>query len=329
MTFSATLKRYSTDTQEKAIEQAAIMEIDGGLSRHIAEIQALRICGIENPGPLKDVITIGATLTACRNDNGIYKPYRPGEDFQARRGFWEDIEAIQNLKNGNGDPEGKGKGECFELFRFEPGACGLCVIDLDRGHSNGIDGIKNFISLLPLSNLPDYLHDIVKGSHPSYVRTPSGGLHLYFKHFGAEHFKHMEIVPGVEFFHFGNMINAPGSIKNGKPYRLYGTIQSAPILPGFLRRIVKKKTSKNEHRPFFTYNKKGNRPALNRIMEWASDSKKITGRNYLCFEFALRAARYGYEDIDTQSFLQNHPVTSGHKQIRDAVRSAYRRQGGR
>jgi hypothetical protein len=52
------------------------------------------------------------------------------------------------------------------------GMCGLLVLDLDRGHQDGVDGVEAFSALVDDHGFPD---DV-----PA-VRTPRGGIHLYTK----------------------------------------------------------------------------------------------------------------------------------------------------
>jgi hypothetical protein len=65
------------------------------------------------------------------------------------------------------------------------------------------------------------------------------------------------------------------------------------------------------------------------IAEWAEQDGAYSGKNELCHEIALRAARadYNYSADQVIAFLQSHPRTEGHEQIKDAVLSAFRYMG--
>lgn len=85
-------------------------------------------------------------------------------------------------------------------------AAGLVVIDLDRGHDADVDGVAEFDRLLDLyGELP---------SCPA-VRTPRGGVHLYFRQpSGREPLGNStsRIAPGVDIRGFHGYTVAPGAV---------------------------------------------------------------------------------------------------------------------
>ena len=62
------------------------------------------------------------------------------------------------------------------------------------------------------------------------------------------------------------------------------------------------------------------------IVQWVYVGENFDGRNRLCFEIARRAARpdYGYTAAEVEDFLKSYPQTVGYKQIKDAVKSAFK-----
>ena len=252
-----------------------------------------------------------------------------GEDFQAA--FTHDIETIKNLQDGLGDSAGRAKGTKIDRFRFEAGSGGFICLDLDRGHGSGGDGVKELLDLLEQAAfvIPDNLKDLDGGSFPCYVKTPSGGIHLYYKAPPLTNYRHTNLSKCVELFQFGNLITAPGSFKNGTPYTLHGSLESAPLFPGIIAKLIQKPETPAPLKARFSYEKpEGYKapPSLELIAQWAERDGKANGKNRLCYEIALRAARpdYGYDSSQVEDFLRNYPGTAGHDQIRDAVKSAYK-----
>jgi hypothetical protein len=99
--------------------------------------------------------------------------------------FTTDMKIIDALRTGE---DSRAKGRITRLY-FLPERAGLLCLDIDR--KNGKDGIEEFYSWTertagkPRHLLRRFLQDIPK-HFPCYVETPSGGLHLYFKHTGGE-----------------------------------------------------------------------------------------------------------------------------------------------
>jgi hypothetical protein len=103
---------------------------------------------------------------------------------------------------------------------------GLVVIDLDRGHDNGADGISEFERLLDqCGELP----------RCPAVRTPRGGVHLYFEQpHGAEQMGNSvgkegrALGPGIDVRGFHGFVIAPGAIMSTGKF--YETIAGTPDL---------------------------------------------------------------------------------------------------
>lgn len=94
------------------------------------------------------------------------------------------------------------------------------IIDLDTKHA-GVDGIRSLADLLGISDIE------VEGLTFS-VRTPSGGLHLYFKadrSFGDK----LGLLPGVDIRATGGYVVGPGSTIAGKTYTVINYIPLAPL----------------------------------------------------------------------------------------------------
>jgi hypothetical protein len=137
------------------------------------------------------------------------------------------------------------------------------------------------------------------------------------------------LAKNVEIFHAHAYLTAPGSVREGRPYVLHGRLREAPELPPILRRRVLRPDERAEPRAHFHFEEREKAiPSLEQLAVWAEQDKCCSGRNELCFEIARRAARegYPYTPDEVMAFLSCYPPTTGHKQIRSAVRSAFRFQ---
>ena len=76
---------------------------------------------------------------------------------------------------------------------------GVVVLDLDHGHTDGVDGLESVRRSGRL--LPE----------TPCVRTPSGGMHCYFRHPGSPVANAAGILPGVDFRGDGGYVLAPPS----------------------------------------------------------------------------------------------------------------------
>lgn len=87
----------------------------------------------------------------------------------------------------------------------------ITVIDLDIGHSDGINGIESFKELV--KDLPEEDIEIIRSTFT--VKTPRGGYHLYFKYVEgikgiADYFKNVG-KPGIDIRTEGNLAPVPGT----------------------------------------------------------------------------------------------------------------------
>ena len=246
---------------------------------------------------LNKILDLGAELIPCWYGKGVYKTItiRSTKDFK---------EIQELIKKG------------YQVFRWIPGTVGLCAIDLDR-HPGKPNGVETFFKLSGIGELP---------TNGPYVETPGRGYHFYFK--TIERHRFQIIGEGIDFFSFGTPINAPGSFKSGKSYRLHGELCTAPPLPRWIKdRLKPSCDGKTLRRPYFSYDKL-HRPPLDKIFYWASQSPKISGRNRLCYETSFRAAKYGYSPEEVENYLRINPVTAGHAQIYEAIKSGFKHYEG-
>ncbi len=193
---------------------------------------------ISNPNieTLKKYLNLGIKLIPVY-DSGAYiqsgKPRDLGTD---------NIDEIQSLINGDGYRNGIGRGSKISLFRLIPGDYGLVVIDIDRhikDEKSDKDGLQNWLKTEAELDLPQ---DCKLRTHTCCVSTPSGGYHLYYKTEGEVEFK-PELVAAVDILHT-RAVNAVGSVKEGKRYKIIGSLDTIPSLPETLKKLMLKEPKK-------------------------------------------------------------------------------------
>lgn len=249
-----------------------------------------------------------------------------GDDY--KQAFTSSLKTMQWLAEGIGDLEERAKGTPIQMFRYYPGDAGFLVLDLDRKNSkDGLAEIRESYNSRGLP-LPVVFSDLLNGSYPCTVFTPSGGLHLYFRHIGAEYHK-QNISPAIEVFHYGTPLTAPGSVKNGKQYYMAGAFSQALFLPGTIERLLKPYISETQRKPaFIAPNTNKTAPSLEWIAQKTIEDGEGASRNTLVFGIAKRASRYSaYTCEDVISFCQCYQRTTGHEQIETTVRSAFSHKG--
>jgi hypothetical protein len=212
------------------------------------------------------------------------------------------------------------------------------VLDIDRNHKDGGDGVKNLYKHLesigkPRPLLPAFMQDLENGVFPFYMETPHGGLHLYFRYTGPYvvgslapdvELKNLQVSAGYKLF--------PGSGGQLKPYILHGNIEDAPLLPAFiLEKIFPPAAAQPVYKPSWQEKKdfSHSRPSWALIVEWTDkDSFKAgAGRNNRAYSLALHAANHGWDKQDALEALQHEPSIGDlpQREITSAVNSAYRR----
>ena len=211
------IETLSPEDREQFTERAGILEYDVGLSRADAEARALReILSRKYPTPEKPVYqgsaAIKKTLAAGIGIKEFFAKSKDNDpaayttDLRAVKATWE--RGVRRFK-------------AFVRGRF-------LAIDIDR-HPGKVDGLETFYKLCPPEILPTELQDILSGSFPCYVTTPSGGFHLYFRYDGPE-LKLRELASGIEVKE--SQITAPGSEKENGAYILHGEFADAPCCGG-------------------------------------------------------------------------------------------------
>lgn len=276
------------------------------------------------PLPLVQLATLGAAFIGHRADGTAIAS---GDAFADA--FTSDIAELTALWDGLGESKGRGRGEHIRRFMFEPARLGFIVLDLDR--KNGKDGVADLLACFAGKPLPVPLTDLDNGSHPCTVHTPSGGLHLYYRAPGKCYSK-TNLTPSgaVELFNTGSRITAPGSMKDGKSYTLQGSFEQAPpwtlTMDALVQSIKEERDKKDKARAALAALRppmaEKQKASLDLIMEWKQKDNPGAGRHDLCLYFATTAlTRYGYTQGDVIAYLESHPATAGHTELRAVVKS--------
>lgn len=125
-------------------------------------------------------------------------------------------------------------------------ASGIVVIDIDN--HNGIDG---------LGNLKEFLDTYdIELPKTTVVKTPSGGLHYYFKldkkYNETQFIQNHKQLEGVDFQTHGRYVVAPPSQIDGKYYELVRDVELAELpekwLEMFTDKTITKKNKKRERK---------------------------------------------------------------------------------
>lgn len=122
-------------------------------------------------------------------------------------------------------------------------ASGIAVIDIDN--HNGVDGLGNLTEFLDT-------YDITLPK-TKVVRTPSGGLHYYFKldekHNETQFIQNHPQLKGVDFQVHGRYVVAPPSQIDGKYYEVVRDVELAELPEKWLEMFTDKSiTKKNKKR---------------------------------------------------------------------------------
>lgn len=215
-------------------------------------------------------------------------------------------------------------------FIFTPKEAGLLCIDIDRNHGDGVDGVNNFYSWLKKNDLESipYFKDIDGGTFPAYVKTPSGGIHLYFS-CGADIKTFSYIAPGVEIKYNGSNLTAGGSVKNNIIYSLHGELKDAPTIPAPLLLAFSKVLSKPAPIPKkngykYQARKKGEY-TVSQLLDFARQDSR-GGNHNIIFQMGTRLKRAGYSEIDTIKIIETTPEHQGRKDKNDTftcIKSIY------
>ena len=144
-----------------------------------------------------------------------------------------------DYKNKNNEAK-KGKITGASLLTGEKS--GVMVLDLDRNHGTGeVDGVVNYKKLVDSLNLSE--EDKKKAFNTFTVKTPNGGLHLYFNwKEGLKSDSNNKL--SIDLKTTGGLIVAPGSIrkmKDGtfKTYTVYKDVEIQDMPEGLFNELLK------------------------------------------------------------------------------------------
>jgi hypothetical protein len=251
---------------------------------------------------------------------------------QEPENFTTDAAEIAALIEGRGNRQGSTKGTPIERFYFIPQAAGLLCLDIDR-KPNKPDGLKELYKLFPKDTLPRALQDIER-YFPCYVKTPSGGYHLYFKYAGGP-VRKTDLCPEVEIKHGKPGLTAPGSKKENGNYTLYGELSDAPPLYGIIvdriAELQKEKQVKPEkQRAVADRPAQFTQPRITLDDLAGEAAAAYSGHHDRQVSFAGRACRCKFSAADTVSYAKTYPEIFGSgADTENTIMSVFRDNRGR
>ena len=128
------------------------------------------------------------------------------------------------------------------IFQFYPKLGNMVVLDLDSAkkftgeqHGSGTDGISAFKELVArkageMTETENKLFENFPENFPCYVKTPSAGLHLYFRFSADMKLKKSLENTNIECKH-RSLVTAAGSIRGNRRYRIFGNLRNMPFMP--------------------------------------------------------------------------------------------------
>jgi hypothetical protein len=180
------------------------------------------------------------------------------------------------------------------------------------------------------------LQDILGGSFPCYVATPSGGFHLYFRYDGFG-LKLRELAPAIDVIEW--QITAPGSAKENGAYVLHGDLADAPPLYGVIleriesvkrerekaaRLVGRQRTRTAADRPV-----RFDKPRITLDILSGEAASAYTGHHDRQVSFAGKACRCGFSPAETLAYVRANPNIFGSgADTENTVLSVFRDNGG-
>jgi hypothetical protein len=302
-------------------------EHDAGMSRSDAEARAtaeiLAALRRKAPVPGKPVYRGSAALRRMLAAGVPLKDFYAKSKDNDPDSYTPDIQEVAALWE-----QGVRRFKAFLRGRF-------LVLDVDMKPGKP-SGLASLYGLFPPEVMPRDFQDIPGGSFPCYVKTPSGGYHLYFKYDGSE-LKLRELAAGVEVKEW--QITAPGSEKEAGPYVLHGELADAPPLYGVILEHVEKIKRKREQEKAERA-KPRPRTAVDRPMRF--DRPRITldtladeaasayaGHHDRQVSFAGRVYRCKFSGAEALAYAEAHPAIFGNgSDTENTILSVFRDNGG-
>lgn len=264
------------------IERFSIMTEDGGQSdeeallyllqvfpEHETEIRAI-ITEIPpkktkiNKRQLTDYINCKIPLVPSIYEDGKTRPICSLYDDAKKpieENFIKTTEFFEELIAGHGKLTSKKRttwtnSTPITIFQFYPKLGDLVVLDLDspkkitgEQHGQGVDGISAFKDLVArkkgtLTDTQRKMFEDFPENFPCYVKTPSGGIHLYFQLHNDIKLKKAIEGTNIEC-KYRSLVTAAGSIRGNRHYQMFGKLANAPFFPqAILKEFLEKEESR-------------------------------------------------------------------------------------
>lgn len=228
-------------------------------------------------------------------------------------------------------------------YGFIPSRHNLLVIDLDRGahHANQTDGIQNFIELVNNAGLSERQKRIFAdfpSNFPCYTETQSGGLHLYFKasyitpEIARRFDKNALNAKNIEL-KYNEKVTAAGSVYNGKPYTLHGTLEAIPEMTFTLLEAMTKEPPKPAKKFYRNFETQGGGAKWNARPETIIEKANALYSGYSNHDFIYRTAvlfhNAGMDKATAERYIMQtpqHMERTDKADTQTAINSIYRGQ---
>ena len=214
-------------------------------------------------------------------------------------------------------------------FQFLPEAAGFLCLDIDR--KNGKNGLAELYRIFTDTGLAPPTYLLAINTFPAQTATPSGGWHLYFRYRGHRRYTSSEIAPGLEAIHCNHLLTAPGSEKDGKPYRFSGDLHHAPPLPPVLEHFLTPYREAQKPKTVWAFEHEKHGPLslddIAGIIARQGEYSPGSSRNRYVYEIAKFAHRKGYGPLDVEEYIRARFEAPDFdaREIAGAVRSAFKR----
>ena len=265
------IERFAIMTENGATDEEALLyllqvfpEDEAEIRAIIAELQPVKTT-IRKRWPINYIdrkIPLVPSISDDRGTRPICALYDESRQ-PIEENFIRSVEQFEDLVAGRGKLLSKKRKPWTStipvtIFQFYPKLGNMVVLDLDSAqkitgeqHGSGVDGItafKNFIARKSdeMTATQRAMFDDFPNNFPCYVKTPSNGLHLYFRYSAEIKLKKAIEGTNIECKH-RSLVTAAGSIRGNRRYRIFGSLQNMPFFPNTIFEEFCISDEKEEH----------------------------------------------------------------------------------
>lgn len=174
----------------------------------------------------------------------------------------------------------------------------LIVIDADRNHAKGVDGIENLKQAVLANNDTTFFTS-------TYIeKTPRGGLHIFFKLPDGVNLRNKTgFIPGVDIVTTGVPV-APTSVDGGVYASLTDKeINDANYIPRWLINMIQPQRASEINKPFPLNYSSGRKSIVGILLDSIVDGAEQGNRNQWMFKLAGSMVNTGAEPVTVYNLL--------------------------